>query len=172
MREFRCVLFRSRTFHHLLQYSDEGKDGPIVFALMLLKIIASSTLSRKEGKEIRDIYLQAERDAKVAARVLRQRARNTGDQVHKDRLFLFAQQIENTPHLAIEDDPLRLAASLYDFRLIGQKGDRRPFLIHSMNAVVPPATPNRNAMIRDLLVLIGIRASRHLVRSTIKESIT
>jgi hypothetical protein len=172
MRNFRHVLFRHKAFKQLLKYSDERNDGVMVFVLMLLKICASSTLTRQGAKQIRQIYLQAQAEANAAAYALRKIASRTDDQEHTDRLLFDAQQIEHAPHLLIDDGPLRMAASVFDFGLFSRQGDKRPFLINCMHAVLPLSIPNRNALIRDLLELIGISANSHLVRSTIKKSLT
>jgi hypothetical protein len=167
MHRFRLALFSAPSFHRLLKYVDDQKAGPTVLALMLVNICVSSTLTRLGAKQLRLKYLQAMKDVEVTARVLRNYA-NSNDAPPKDKKALLraAKRLDHGPQHAI-DEHLRVLATAYDFRLFGQKGDKRAFAINCLNAILPREIPHRGAMIRDLLVLIGIHAHTSLIRGTL-----
>jgi hypothetical protein len=125
-----------------------------------------SRITPEDAKFYRQETARAKADAAIAARILRDHAEKFATKADQPALLRAAKSIEKIPwYLRVHDDVT--AEWIIPIELFGQKGDVRAYAIRCVDGYVPKDIPDRAAMIRDFLALVGVKTSSALVRSTL-----
>jgi hypothetical protein len=173
-RLFRKMVYSNEAFRRLVTHlSNQVEVTEFLIRLHVLKFYVERPFDSEKAKLTRKKYFEAYENVRIAARVLRNYIDSSSHPEDRKLLTEVAETIERAPALGVAgDDDAVFTLMFYDYSLMGQKGDKRGFVIRALDQIVPGTAPHRDAMIRDLLKLFRIIATSQFVRSTLKNGRT
>jgi hypothetical protein len=164
--EYKGRATRRRWLRRLLRTDAIRRVAAACSDIMTLYSLANAmySLSEPPEKSLKQLAQDRARirsDVDATVRTLRSMA--TREPERASALLDLAQEVDSNFFFGHQDP-----STWHDYSLVGQKGDRRAFVIRELDRIIPSTTDFRFAAIVELLSLYGFKdTSPQLVRSTL-----